>query len=193
MNPKTAAQWIEAHEWIKDYRSAPRILVQEAEKHFRQAIRQAKPVRPRVRLPKGVKLETLPKLKKELDRVFSIFIRSRDALQVNIGVCVTCGHIAAWREMDCGHYIPRQDLSTRWEEKNCHLQCKSCNGFRGGEAEKMAAYIDRRYVSGTAIYLRQLAKITFRPSRDWLKSRITYYKKQIGEGAPALAAPAEQS
>jgi hypothetical protein len=123
----------------------------------------------------------VPKLKKELDRVFSIFIRTRDTKGETMGFCVTCGHCAPWRDMDCGHYQPRQDLNTRWDEKNCHLQCKPCNGFRGGAAEAMAIYIDKIYGSGTAEILRAKARQSLKLDRHKLQLWINHYKRLIGE------------
>jgi hypothetical protein len=83
--------------------------------------------------------------------------------------------------MDAGHYMPRQDLATRWDERNVHLQCKKCNGFRGGEPEKMAAYIDAYYGPGESEHLRIAAKGKFRPTRDWMQSKIQQYKMINGE------------
>lgn len=143
---------------------------------------RVKPVRARIRLPRGQKAKaSIPKLKKELDRVFSIFIRCRGANDVGIGYCKTCGRTDHWTNMDCGHYQPRQDMATRWDEKNCHLQCKSCNGFRGGEPEKMAAHIDLKYGEGTAASLRAQARQPFKLNRQWLEAKIAHYKNLIGE------------
>jgi hypothetical protein len=36
--------------------------------------------------------------------------------------------------MDCGHYIGRKHYVTRFDERNCHAQCKHCNNW--GEGEK---------------------------------------------------------
>ena len=92
--------------------------------------------------------------------------------------------------MDCGHYQPRQDMATRWDEQNCHLQDKGCNGFRGGEAEKMAAYIDTKYEPGTAARLRIKARQPVRHNRQWMESLIAHYKVLIGESSsPGGASP----
>lgn len=75
------------------------------------------------------------------DGWFSKYIRIRDCDDNGIGRCCTCGVFRHWREADCGHYIPRQYLSTRWHEMNCHLQCKICNAFHGGRMDKHRDYI----------------------------------------------------
>ncbi len=137
--------------------------------------------RPVTAMARAEKREKPPALKKELDRVFSIFIRTRGADENGMAPCVTCGYTARWQEMDCGHYQPRQDMNTRWDEKNCHVQCARCNGFRGGEAEKMAAYIDKTYGHLTALALQAKAKVKCRLDRHKLKIWIQHYKKKIGE------------
>lgn len=57
---------------------------------------------------------------KELDRVFSLFIRERD------GECVTCHKK---RDLTCSHLFSRVAHSTRWDEVNCHCQCRGCNMY----------------------------------------------------------------
>lgn len=57
-------------------------------------------------------------LVKELDRVFSLFIRARDKR------CVTCG---TSENLTCGHLFSRVAYSTRWNEDNCACQCAGCN------------------------------------------------------------------
>ncbi len=175
--------WPKAVEWLeKPAGAAPGDLLR-----FAWSKCKVRTVKPRIRLPGGKKakpkLTPLPKLKKELDRVFSIFIRQRDSVHNMHGManCVTCGYFARWQDMDAGHYVPRQDLPTRWDEKNVHIQCKKCNGFRGGEPEKMAEYINRKYGLLTAIALRTNAKDKFRLNRQWLEMKIRVYKAHIGE------------
>lgn len=171
--------WAEAYAWL---------ISQPPGKAQAQLLRLAstkvriKPPRPKVKLPRGQRKESIPKLKKELDRVFSIFIRTRDCGLSLYGMCRTCRNTyPSWKEMDAGHYVPRQDLATRWDEKNVHLQCKRCNGFRGGEPEKMAAYIDSFYGPGTAESLRAQSKRPFKLSRSWLEGKIKEYKGKIRE------------
>jgi len=51
--------------------------------------------------------------------------------------------------MDCGHGIPRQHQSTRFDEFNLHAQCKLCNGYGQGEQAKYAVAVDEKYGVGT--------------------------------------------
>lgn len=184
MNPKTAAAWLDAQAWLSKHPGAPRILAQEVTKRAGVAMRKARPAKPAIRLPRGAKAKvSLPKLKKELDRVFSISIRTHRVDDNGATRCVTCNRLDHWKNMDAGHYVPRQDMATRWDPWNVWPQCKPCNGFRGGEPEKMAAYIDRVYGEGAAAKLREKSKTAFKLQRYWLESQIHWYKTQIGESA----------
>lgn len=73
--------------------------------------------------------------KDTLDRIFSEFIRIRDSDTNGIIRCISCGKIVAWKESDCGHYINRKHNSTRYDEKNCNAQCRSCNRFDEGNIQ----------------------------------------------------------
>ena len=55
-----------------------------------------------------------PNLKKKLDVVFSLFIRLRDARKDGTFKCISCGQIKSFDQADCGHYINRQHMSTRY-------------------------------------------------------------------------------
>ena len=82
---------------------------------------------------------------KSADKQFSIFIRLRDSNKQGYAKCCTCWRKKHWKKMDCGHYIKRQFLSTRWDERNCAIQCKSCNKFEQGAQDKHAEYIRKKY------------------------------------------------
>jgi len=73
--------------------------------------------------------------KTTLDRIFSEFIRRRDADENGYIRCISCGKIVKWKESDCGHYINRKHSSTRYDEKNCNAQCRACNRFDEGNIQ----------------------------------------------------------
>ena len=84
-------------------------------------------------------MKTISKLKKELDTIFSIFIRLRDATDTGLCQCFTCGCVKHYKSgMQCGHFQSRRFLATRFDEHNCAPQCVACNMFRGGEQFKFA-------------------------------------------------------
>lgn len=81
---------------------------------------------------------------KEADRVFSIYIRKKDSVN-GYARCVTCGHRDKWERLENGHYISRRYMQIRWDEMNCHVQCKKCNQTLGGNLAKYKDYLIRLY------------------------------------------------
>lgn len=72
--------------------------------------------------------------KDKLDRVFSEYIRKRDTKN-GYFVCISCGRRLPYEQADCGHYINRRHLATRWDEENCNAQCRKCNRFDEGNIQ----------------------------------------------------------
>lgn len=66
---------------------------------------------------------------RKLDVVFSKYIRLRDAMPSGTFKCISCGKIKSISQADCGHYWSRARMSTRFDERNCHAECKGCNRF----------------------------------------------------------------
>ena len=72
-----------------------------------------------------MKTKKKPNLKAKLDKVFSEYIRKRDTHN-GVFKCISCGRILPYEQADCGHYINRKHMSTRFDEMNCNAQCRSC-------------------------------------------------------------------
>ena len=123
-----------------------------------------------------MKKRKLTTVKRELDTVFSKYIRLRDSIDGIVGACKTCNKIQDISQMDAGHFMSRRFMSTRWNEKNVHLQCKYCNNWGAGEQFKMGKYIDKVYGSGTANNLEEMSKIPTKLNVVDLELRIKYYK-----------------
>ena len=83
--------------------------------------------------------------KATLDRIFSEFIRRRDAGKDGYIKCISCGKIVQWKESDCGHYINRSHNSTRYDEINCNAQCRSCNRFDEGNQQGYRRGLIKKY------------------------------------------------
>ena len=77
------------------------------------------------------KLKTISRLKKDLDQVFSLYIRWRDSDGTG-GNCISCENYIPIEDAQCGHLISRRHQNTRWEEENANLQCMPCNVWRRG-------------------------------------------------------------
>lgn len=126
-----------------------------------------------------MKKKTRSQLVKELDKVFSEYVRRKDAdLNGNVS-CFTCGKVSHWKDMQCGHFQSRKHYATRWDEQNCQIQCSGCNIFRSGEQFKFGKSLDITYGDGTAESLERMARFTVKFSNVELAEKIEYYKQLI--------------
>jgi len=123
----------------------------------------------------------ISKLKKELDKWFSLFIRLRFATKEGLCQCVTCGKVSHYKKMHAGHFQSRRHLSLRWDSElgNVQVQCPKCNLFGQGEQFKFGLKIDGKYGEGTAQTLEYLAKQITKVSRTDYEEKITYYKDAV--------------
>lgn len=74
---------------------------------------------------------SLSSLVRKLDGVFSEYIRLRDSRPFRYKAfrCISCGEVKPYEQMDCGHFIGRTHMATRFDEENCHGECRACNRF----------------------------------------------------------------
>lgn len=73
--------------------------------------------------------------KRNLDKVFSVYIRLRDRAYGDFIRCISCNKPVHWKEADAGHYVNRSHLSLRWSTYNVNAQCRHCNRFDEGNNE----------------------------------------------------------
>ena len=131
---------------------------------------------------------------KELDRVFSKFIRLRDSFPSNHfyriwGNCSTCKKkVLVWEigvgyndSAHCGHFVCRTHQATRHDEQNAHLQCAECNILGLGKPEEMADYIDKKYGKGTAESLIIKSKKLTKLFPHEKKELLHFYRKKVNE------------
>ena len=121
--------------------------------------------------------KTVSKLKKELDKWFSLYIRLREANEYGMVQCFTCGKVAHYKDgMQNGHFQSRKHMSTRFDEENCQVQCIKCNMFSQGEQFKFGIHLDAKYGEGTAEYLASVARLQRKVTRADYEEKISYYK-----------------
>jgi len=124
--------------------------------------------------------KTISKLKKELDKWFSLYIRLRDANEYGMVQCFTCGIVSGYKDgMQNGHFQSRKHMATRFHEDNCQVQCIKCNMYSQGEQFKFGLALDFKYGEGTAKELEFLAKTIMKFSRADYECEISYYKNLV--------------
>lgn len=122
---------------------------------------------------------TISKLKAKLDKLFSEWIRRRNAGHDGIVSCFTCGVKKHWKQMHAGHFMSRRHHTTRWDEINVQVQCPKCNLFNQGEQYKFGLYLDQRFGEGTAEELEQRSKVITKINRIDYEEAITNIKNKI--------------
>jgi hypothetical protein len=124
-------------------------------------------------------MKTISKLKKELDKWFSLYIRLRES-EEGLVQCFTCGKVSHYKSgMQNGHFQSRKHLATRWDEENCQVQCVGCNMFKAGEQYKFSIALESKYGEGTAEKLDLLSRTIMKVSRIDYEEKISYYKKAV--------------
>jgi len=124
---------------------------------------------------------SLSSLEKKLDRVFSEYIRLRDADKGGTVQCVTCKKLMFWKDSHAGHFVKRQHRSLRWNELNAHPQCVACNTYQGGRQDDYAAYIIKRYGVNAFNKLVEMKYQIAKFSRADLMEMIERFKGLLNE------------
>lgn len=129
-----------------------------------------------------MKRPTIANVKKLADDWFSLFVRLRGADYSGFVKCVTCGAKKHFRNIDAGHFQPRGNMATRFDERNVNPQDFLCNKVRQGEQVKHARYIDGRHGAGVSLELEVLAKSTRKMGlMDFVEIAIKYRRLAIIE------------
>lgn len=121
------------------------------------------------------KKKSVAKLRKELDKYFSLWVRISNSDEYGMCSCITCGSRKHWKEIQAGHFISRRHTSTRWHEENVKPQCVKCNMFSQGEQFKFAQALGMK----KANKMQQLSTQTIKYSRYDIEVLIADYKERI--------------
>ena len=124
-------------------------------------------------------MKTISKLKKDLDKVFSLYIRLRHASKDGIVKCFTCDKTAHYKKMHAGHFMSRKHHATRWNEDNVQVQCPKCNLFGQGEQYAFGKLLDIRIAEGKAEELQELSRTTVKYMRFEYEDKIKHYKEKV--------------
>ena len=124
-------------------------------------------------------MKSISKLKKELDKWFSLYIRLRDADELGFTKCFTSGRYYHYKNIHAGHFMSRKYLSTRWSELNVQAQSAADNLFAQGRQYQFGKELDAKYGEGTAEDLQIKSKQIQKFTRADYEEKITYYKEAV--------------
>jgi len=132
---------------------------------------------PKVKSKRKTKEKTQASLKKDLDAIFSIYIRT-----IFPKVCYTCNKPSD--RLQCGHFISRQYLVTRWSVDNCRPQCWGCNGYGKGQTLIFEENLKREYGNDFVEAMKASRHQTMKVDRVWYREQIEMYKKKLSTAQP---------
>jgi hypothetical protein len=124
---------------------------------------------------------TYGKLDEKLWKVFSEWVRRRDADKNGMVKCFTCPKIGHWKEMQAGHFISRKHKATKYHEQNVMCQCVKCNIFDQGKQFVFGQNLDLKFGAGTAEKLEQESRMICKRDKVDLMQMIDFYKEKIKE------------
>lgn len=129
-----------------------------------------------IKQKKAVSITTLIK---KLDRVFSIYIRLSYSKSNGDVKCFTCDKSMHWRNAQCGHFMSRRYMSTRFHENNTRPQCYACNIGLSGNQYIYGVRLDETVKKGTAEQMVVLSKEQKKFIPAELQELIKHYEAEV--------------
>lgn len=115
-------------------------------------------------------------LKKYADAAMSNYIRERDNW-----TCCICWMDREYVDIDNGHYIPRQILALRFDETNCHAQCKNCNWKHNIDREPYRQFILGKYWQEKIDWFSEQSKVITKAWKIFYIEKTAYFKQKLEE------------
>ena len=121
------------------------------------------------------KKKTLKYWKTKIDKVYHEYIRRRDCDDhTGYTNCITCDKVIHFDETDGGHFIGRQYMATRYDERNTYAQCRKCNRFEYGRQYEISKAIGAELSDELPQKSRQVYKLV---DHEWQEIFETYKAK----------------
>ena len=134
----------------------------------------SKRVKKQTRKKTKKKTKTLAQLKKQLDTVFSIYIRTAHSVD-GICTCYTCGKQGTIKELQNGHFVSRGYTATRWHEDNCRPQCVGCNIFGNGKPLDFEEHLKNDFTDEYVEEIKAMRHQIVKHDRQWYLEQIEKY------------------
>lgn len=124
--------------------------------------------------------KSISKHRKELWKIFSLYIRTRDKY-----ICCTCGKHATGGGMHAAHFITGATCTAKlyFDETNVHAGCYHCNINLSGNwvryEEFMVGKYGIEYIN--ALKLRRTHEMGHKVTEEWYEQQKEIYTKKLAE------------
>jgi len=125
------------------------------------------------------KKETFSFWRTEADKWFSLFVRLNEADDQGTVHCFICGSRHWYKDVDNAHFINRDQMSTRYDEINCHAVCQSCNRYDSDHAENYSKAMWAKYHRIEVISLMNRKQSLMKFTRAELQDIAENYKNKF--------------
>lgn len=128
--------------------------------------------------------KTVSALMKELDAVFSRWVRISNSDPEGYASCFTCGYRAHYKKLQNGHYISRYYKKYRFDERNCRVQCSMCNMWKSGDLATYRQNLVKEIGLAEVESMESDFKELFRLEKEFLRENIAKYNALLLSPTP---------
>jgi len=114
----------------------------------------------------------------DLDATISKYIRIKYSNSKGVVNCFTSGVEMKWQNSQCGHYISRSNMATRFLEENLRVQSPYDNCNLHGNLIVFKERLEAEN-KGITDYLEELSRQVYKPSISELKEILTGYREKL--------------
>lgn len=125
-------------------------------------------------------MSELGKAVKELDIVFGRYIKQRDAPD-GFFCCISCGKTFPLSKGECGHYIGRTNMGTRFNPDNCFCECWKCNNDTPDHLEGFRRNMVERIGEDRVKAVEALKHVNTKLSTREIKELTKFYRKKLNK------------
>lgn len=122
--------------------------------------------------------EDVATLKKDLDLIFSRWLRLNGADKDGACECFICGHKDHYSVMQAAHFVKRGNSFLRYDPRNVAINCKPCNEYKDGNLVLYAQKLEQLNPGITAILMEE-GNIVYKFTRNELKDMIAEYSRKL--------------
>lgn len=121
------------------------------------------------------------KLVKDLDTIFSRYIRMRDSNKFGIVTCPLCGNSMPRKEAQNMHFIKRSVYLFRRSESNCFAGDYRCNVILKWNYIEYTRFMQNKFGISAVDEMISLSKTIHKISTPEIEEKIQYYKLAVIE------------